>query len=297
MRHRRLQLESLENRYALAGDVTANIVNGELIITGDDSHNWIEVRQIAGADGTGRAFLVEGKPFNGAFDGESEPSAGTAATRINGSTEVARLLSTKDNVKILMRAGNDVVRLGVSGNPFTANLLTINTQEGRDHVEVARTRMYGDVATMAISTGQLSEPYNQKMKLSDVVVPETSLTLSTGAGRDEIILDKVRVGQTTSINLGDWRDTLTMTNSCVFHIITVNAGQSNHRDVVTMTDSEADDMKVFLYAGNDLVHLVGNTRILERLSVSGGDGFDTLDAEDGVFVEFVSKGSVERANI
>lgn len=44
---RRLRFQQLEHGYALAGDVTAVIVDGDLFLTGDASANELRVNQMA----------------------------------------------------------------------------------------------------------------------------------------------------------------------------------------------------------------------------------------------------------
>ncbi len=85
---RRLTLESLEARQVMAGNVTATVTAGELIIQGDNVANSIQVYDIPSSDGTSRTFRIIGRPFNGNFAPNGNPIASGAATTINGAPDL-----------------------------------------------------------------------------------------------------------------------------------------------------------------------------------------------------------------
>src|SRR5687768_11343178 len=57
-RFRRLLAEVLERRSVLNGDVTVAVVAGDLVITGDAGHNYINVWQDAGGDWMVAGFYI-----------------------------------------------------------------------------------------------------------------------------------------------------------------------------------------------------------------------------------------------
>ncbi|MGD9635504.1 MAG: hypothetical protein AB7G28_02960 [Pirellulales bacterium] len=93
---RSFSFERLEERQMLAGDVTAQIIKGDLVIRGDDFDNGITIT----AGTVAGTIVVTGV------------SAGGAATRVNGTANGAITLSGfSDDFKIKMKGGNDTVTI------------------------------------------------------------------------------------------------------------------------------------------------------------------------------------------
>ncbi len=89
---RGLRYESLEKREVLAGNVTAAIVGGNLVISGDDNHNNIEIV----GTGVPGEFRVIGLDLAG-------------ATLINGAAGPATFRGVMGGILINARGGNDLV--------------------------------------------------------------------------------------------------------------------------------------------------------------------------------------------
>jgi len=297
MNPRRLAVESLESRQMLAGNVNASIVNGELRIIGDNASNWIEVRQIPGADGTGRTFIIDGKPYNGDYNNAGNPVEGTSETRINGRVQGVALFTPLDTVRIIMSGGNDAVFLGTGAATATAAALFIDTGSGRDHIDARRITMNGASDPLSVRTGLDSEVQNETVRLSQVIVTSQSLTVATGGGDDRVFARNVRVSGSTSVNLGNGSDVFNGLGGLNFNTLSVNAGASNHHDVVTIGGMRAVTLNVFLGAGNDFINLRENIRVTNRGTFNGGDGFDTLSAGQNVVVNEVVKISIEHTTL
>src|SRR6476646_5579077 len=93
---RRCSFESLEIRQMLAGDVTAKIANGNLVIKGDSLANGITIA----AGTTAGTVVVTGV------------NAGGAATNVNGTSNGAVTLSGfAGGLKIDMKGGDDTVTI------------------------------------------------------------------------------------------------------------------------------------------------------------------------------------------
>lgn len=93
---RSFSFERLEDRRLLAGNVTAQIIKGDLVIRGDDFDNGIAIT----AGSVAGTIVVTGV------------SAGGAATNVNGTANGAVTLSGfSDDFKIKMKGGNDTVTI------------------------------------------------------------------------------------------------------------------------------------------------------------------------------------------
>src|SRR5262245_59984329 len=89
----RLCVELLEDRCLLAGNVTAAVVNGSLIVTGDAESNDVLLVQ------TAQGIEVHGVVFSG------EPPA---VTTVNGGESFTAVGLTRD-IKVDLGAGNDTL--------------------------------------------------------------------------------------------------------------------------------------------------------------------------------------------
>ena len=112
------KFESLESRNLLAGDVTASIHNGDLVIKGDDFANGITIT--AGA--TAGTVVITGI------------NAGGSATNVNGTANgVVTLSGFTDDLKISMKGGDDTVSITNLDVPGTAE---IKGGDGNDTITI-----------------------------------------------------------------------------------------------------------------------------------------------------------------
>jgi hypothetical protein len=189
---RRLQLESLENRELMAGNVTVSFSGSELRIVGDSAANGVEVRQSSPGVYT----------ITGAFEGG-------AATKINGRSSITAS-NVNGNVVVALGAGNDQLDFGTgdqrvidvkrdliidmgTGNDWTdvrdvkvAGMLSINTGTGVDRTVVNRANVGTDLrigdATSSVNSGDSDEV----TVLSSTVRRQIALTFRGGSDRAEI---------------------------------------------------------------------------------------------------------------
>lgn len=291
--NRRLHTESLESRCLMAGNVTASIVGGELRVVGDSAANWVEVREVAGVDGTGKTFVIEGKEFNGIFDAEGEPVNGTLPTRVNGGFQDVFLTTPLDKVRIVLGGGNDAVDLGDGDTPSTAAGIVVDTGDGRDYAKLEAITMYGTDAPLVVRTGPAAELGGDTLDLDTVTVTAQSLSAQTGGGNDRVFAELVSVAGTTNFNLGDGADFFDG-DSLDLNATTINGGLSAHRDVITLADSDFLSLNAVLSAGNDLLELRERVNVTNRLIANGGEGTDELRIGQLVTIGQLSRVGIER---
>jgi hypothetical protein len=114
---RRCTFESLESRQMLAGDVTARIVNGDLIIKGDRNANEIAVTQ------SGTTITVVG-----------------TGTTVNSGTSAAVITGFTGSIKLKMKGGDDDVTL----TGLTATELDAGLGKGNDTLDIENCTINGD---------------------------------------------------------------------------------------------------------------------------------------------------------
>src|SRR5690349_15576548 len=108
--------ESLETRQMMAGDVTAQIHNGNLIIKGDSSDNTIAVTQ------SGTTITVTG-----------------TSTTVNSSTSAAVLTGFTGKIKIKMKDGADSVTL----TGLTTTKLDVEMGDGNNTLDIENCTVNG----------------------------------------------------------------------------------------------------------------------------------------------------------
>ena len=300
-RSRRLTVESLESRAMLAGNVGVSVVNGNLVVQGDEFSNGVTIQ--SRGSGTYRivTFLFEGEP-----------------TRINGSSDNDQLFfgATAD-VNVTMAGGNDRVRLvGLNSPALIGRNLNVNCGAGDDQLEAA-VRVgqsqggYVIVRNASMNLGDSVVPKNlvvsgDSLDLSNVVVGgdvtvtgraiddsiimrtlrARNLYLDSGAGVDQVKLiarsqiagdvriltgegdDRVQIGSLSAANLtidlGPFAPSTSIAETASVSIY----GQSNIEHDVRITGSEErDDMTIDgLHAGDAFFAWLGDGN--DRLAIS-----------------------------
>lgn len=293
---RELRFEPLEHRRVMAGNVLANVVNGELVIRGDSAANSIELASVLGADGSGRTFRITGKPFEGQFAANGDPIASGRATRINGQTQPVELFVPFLKVTIDTKGGNDAVIMkgpGVLPHPrFQTSGLTIDTGTGRDYVGLLNGQD-NSLNPVVIRTAS-ADPNAADLELDNDTVnivgftARRSMQLATGGGDDRVLIDSFAVTNgTTIINTGAGADTVRITRAD-FDRLNLETGASNaartnlqdDRDEVYFAAVRGNSATLSLGGGNDLVTMgrINNLgiEVAGRVTVNGGTGSDEL---------------------
>lgn len=268
-------LELLENRIAPAGLVLMeyNEKTGELILTGDDAPNAIEIFQVA--PGT---FRIEGKDDAGTLTKTSIGEDG------NGATTIKKLTSLTIN----LGGGNDEVDLA---NLRSLKSLVVNTGIGNDSVKGYNVTSLGSVS---FDTGAGSDG----VKLSG---------LSTVIGRDLVINDSegglifelgaasAKIGGQVLFAGGSGSDSLvteSATNLTIGKTLSFNGGLGGNNSIKfgnqgAISIGKSPLGQSILYtggAGADSISIGANRVTIQgSVEMDGGGGADLLDL-DGVTV-------------
>jgi hypothetical protein len=277
---RRKHFERLEARQMLAGNVTAELVDGDLIVTGDAADNRIRIYMNAFGETKlfGDGTIVNGVP-DGTFD----------LTHLTGDV-VARLGDGNDVVNFEGGFPGAVVIEGGNGNDHVNSLaggsiaagLVIDVGSGANSVGLSG-RGFGRegyslgfrVGTSAIITGGAHE---DGVSVEQVYVVN-DLVINTGAGADRIDVRRSTIGQFLGIDSGADSDRLFLFGTNV-----------STASLQTGAGTASIDLE-FFYARHDLGILApdGATDILLWRSrvdgtayVVGGHSNDYVKVEDSV---------------
>jgi VCBS repeat-containing protein len=201
-RRRFLGLEQLEGRALLAGNVTASITGGNLVISGDSAANEITITR-SGAN--------------------SVTITGTGTT-VNGGTSAVTLNGFRKHVTVSMNDGDDVVRFVRSSTDLFrifGNLI-VDTGNGNDTVSFSDTSVWG---ALSITTGAGDDSVSSTPGASTwgLRVAKTSF-VSTGSGEDSVSWSRSQLRMTQSVNLGADNDELIIANSAYWKQTNFNGG-------------------------------------------------------------------------
>lgn len=179
---RAFSFEQLEDRRLLAGDVTAQIIKGDLVVRGDYLDNGITIT----AGSVAGTILVTGV------------SAGGAATHVNGiANGTVTLSGFADDFKINMKGGNDTVALN---NAMIRDSLKLKLGKGNDTATLASVTVSRD-AKIEAKRG------NDSVAITNSVFDD--LRVKMGGDNDDLSIGGTTVYDRTKLKGGKGLNTLT----------------------------------------------------------------------------------------
>lgn len=182
---RRIGVESLEAKQLLAGDVSIDVVEGRLVVSGDDAANYLVIES---GDSPG-SYLVTGLP---SADGE--------ATTLNGGEDPVMVEGVEHGASIQLGDGDDVLRIH---DAAFAGSVTIRTGGGDDAVGIGELPRPADAPPPDSTVDQPEEEAsgNSERPRPNVAV-RGNLMIATGEGDDRVALGGVHVGRNLAIHTG-----------------------------------------------------------------------------------------------
>lgn len=298
-----LRFEALEQRLPLAGNVTAQVSGGTLLLFGDGLDNSVSITEGANA----QQYLITGVPteIGGATTINGQPAFVANGVRFstivnlrggNDTLSIADLVVNND-LNITMDTGDDTVLLGavpdVSGEAVVfppapprslqvGGALIVNTGAGNDTVdEISVAVRYSNV----IDTGPGSDSVFLGADAAELPIPlpvggtpagilaGASLIVNLGDGNDFLTAADLQVGANLHLNDPLGANDISITEAFVkgSTFLVLGSGQ----DFVTLDTIRSDLLHINTLGGNDDVSVVGaNT---DRFEVFLGVGNDRLE--------------------
>jgi hypothetical protein len=275
---RKLRVEQLEGRAMMAGVVNVSIVDGDVLITGDNAANSIEITNpTSNVD----FYRVTGK----------------SNTRITGRTSF-NLGDFDDDIRIDMKNGADTVvitgRNSDIGDIDAEGTLQVDTGSGNDTVRLK----YFEAITgsIFINMGSNNDTFDAAFVRTDL-----DFDIDMGTGKDVCTVRHSSVGRDLIVDLQTGADTVTATNVKVWDDLLIsNSNETRTREKVKVTldkfdvdddlkidlrfsvddikisNSEADDWTVELWSGDDKLFMK-NCRRFNTSALDGGTGTDHIN--------------------
>jgi hypothetical protein len=173
----KLRIEGLENRLMMAGNVTATLQAGNLLITGNALDNGVS---IIGSAVPGK-FVVQGLPTN------------CVPTTVNGKHSVT--FEKVQNITIDLKDGNDLLRIGNAQADQTQipGMMTARTGPGNDTVIIENAK---GQKSFALDTGNGDDT----VIIRDSVFRD--LTVNLGLNNDSLTFRRNTLGVEALLNGG-----------------------------------------------------------------------------------------------
>jgi len=304
---RRLRMEVLEDKRPLAADLFAEIINGDLIISGSGGDAGLV---IDGGFGNGDIRLIAtgvgGQTINGInFDDLDDYAVSGTLTRdiiVNfggdNDTLVIGQINIPRHLNVNMGDGDNEVYLGAIevspapvGPPSEVTVggnVSINGGSGADSLN------FWD---LTVTTGNFhfdggsgdNFVQSQPGYLGDPSFIGNNATFTTGDGNDFALLSAVLVGNNAIVSTGNGSDAIGMEGIEVGNNLIVNGGHGSNEVAISFADVGNN---AILNSGNgdDFLGVLG-LDVGNQLLINAGGG------DDVVYVDFVTVGNITNINL
>lgn len=270
---KRLRMEKLESKIALASDVSISLVNGDLLITGDDGVNHLLVEPHPDY-APGHYVIYNRGPVEDTVNGQPFPivdvgggpsmafivSGVTRDVRVNlnGGDDVFRVTGVyePDSSKNLVFPRDLIVNLGEGNDQFIAGVyesfvgfqgpvtvarnLQVNGGNGDDtlystSLHVGNNFSYTDPSGLNIYTVDLAVTYafGQRSSVGG------NVSFNTGGGDEILMLEEFDIDGNVSFNLGAGDDVASTRDVTVGGSITQNLGSGINNGIVEFTTASS----------------------------------------------------------
>lgn len=261
---KRLRMEALEPKIALAADLSVAVVNGDLIISGDANPNLFTIEPADAFENAQYRIINRGDisdTLNGQEFTQINPylvSGVTRDIRVNlgdgddvfrvtgfATLDESRDLNVPRDLIVAGGAGNDQLYIGIFENPGpfqgpvnVGRNLTMSGNAGDDifvgtSIDVGNNFTYADTQG---STEFFTDPGSSyAFGLSSNVGGNLSVT--TGAGTDSIGIEDYIVSGNLSLTTGGGDDSATVRGATVDGAISVSLGGGNNEGIVEFANA------------------------------------------------------------
>lgn len=262
------QVQRLESRALLVGNVTATLAGSHAIIEGDAADNSVELLLengsliLRGQDGTS----INGSAND--FVVSAGDSIDYLTTNLHGGNDriVLDKATVNQTADIIGGAGND--ELVVSGQSVIDGSLIVRGQSGDDSISVQGSTV---VENLVITGGT----GNDLLIMSGTTVGQNT-AINGGSGNNRIMIDGSDVTGRTSVVTYSGNDDVVFRNSNLFRTVTTYTGAGDDTVLIDNTVLSRRNW-MFTDAGNDNIMIDGGTVIHKALRIYLGTGTDNVE--------------------
>ncbi len=266
-RAKSLQLELLEQRALLTGNVQIQLTAGDAVLTGDTADNSVE---IVAENNTLIARGLNGTTLNG---GTSTFVLSSSSTTFGGRIDVS------------LNAGNDTFAI-LSGVTVTGKV-DLRGGVGNDTLGVAGTlnqslMIDGGVGTNTVNVQNATATKGATISSTGAAVVNVAnstiagLSIQTGHSDDDIVLSTVTINGSTVISTNGGNDDIVVRNSTLNGSLTVDAGKGEDVAFIDAT-TITGNVSLWMRQGNDSVQIQGTSNLQRGVFVGALWGRDSLE--------------------
>lgn len=304
---RRFGIESLEDRQLMAGNVDVTLSNGNLLLTGDNLGNGVQIRQISanklavvGIKQAGANTSINGSGFQ-VFSGVT----GSVTFNMNGGN---------DQVDVINGQGFFATQPGLPSTfqpvDFARNV-TMNMGDGSDLVHLEDADVNGGlridggfdngadtirlegISTIGFKSSALEIDTRGGADVIDIEFADLdgSVSIDSGLENDQVKLLFAEVGGDLTIRTQAGEDLVQLFDVAVLDDLLIDAG--NNDDVVALVEvTVTDEADVFMGFGDDVLQLF--ELIAANAKLDGGPGTDRLEDAGGNVFGFLDVDNFEQ---
>lgn len=265
-RGRSFPVAALESRTLLAGNVTAAIVDGELIITGDDAANDISILETAaGVIVRGNSTTVNGAATDFVAFAPTVSKTGKIVASMGGGDDKVQIDDATLDGRVVFHGGEGNDSLGLTAATLKGGL-GFHGDAGNDSLVLEQSTVEGSVLAFLGEGDDLVTLTGSEI--------QRSLVLYGRAGADGLNLDDSKVGRWVIGYLGQGDDDVRFANGTETKHVQL-WGQRG-ADVVQVNESDTSrSFAARMGGGDDAVSLEGDVDVGHRLIIRGNGGDDS----------------------
>lgn len=288
-------LEVLERRTLLAGDVTATLVGQTAFLTGDSAANDIQVTiqdgnvVVAGLNDT----TINGSSEAFVLAANSSTFGGSIVTRLGGGDDQFEISEVTVGRRLHVNGGSGNDTLLVSNSVEVGRTLFLSGRSGDDSLAVSDT-------TVGRSLWLVGGSGNDLMTVADSTITGSMIALGR-QGDDDVVIDNATSGRDAWVSLGSGNDDVAIADSTITRRFVVYGGRGS--DVVFAEDTDVGRAsRLILGNDQDRVSIQGDSSFAGRTVVAGGRSSDVIEVAATASVSrlrtrSISGGTVEAATL
>jgi len=277
--NRKLTFQTLESRQLMAGNVSAAVINGDLVVKGDSHSNDIAIFQVMQ-----QGQIIPGRYVISGLNGTTinHGTGGFSATGVN-----------RDFLVEMNLGGDDHVAIG-NMNPSNPNLtnasfvvprnlkVTLDTS-GNNNLEIKGITVRNN-ATITAGAGDNTMDIRGTFgtKSPFTTLPHGDLTIQAGGGDEHVQLHDGSVLHDANIKLGGGQsglDFVGLVNMNVHHNLNIHSGGGRDFNGVAVWGVKVGhDLNIEGGIAKDVV-TIGDTTVADRVFATLGHGNDYLAVE------------------
>lgn len=244
------QVEPLEARLLMSGDVSVGVSRGTLVIRGDSASNHIVIDQAGLAEGQFRITGQDGTKINGQDDLIVSSVTRDVKVRLGDGMDVLEMAGVAISRDLIVRGGHSGETFNITGGSVGRNV-TVKAGEGDNTTTVDGTALGG---RLTVTGGRGVDLLN----LAGDVIVTRQLTFKPGHGETSCTISEATVGGDFVLASRGGPASVSLLFSQFQDRVNINTGKEADNILIEYSEFQ-DDFIALTGDGNDIVMLEQTT--------------------------------------